>query len=244
LSKVSIITACSPDAVQFLHDALRSIETSFLPAGWRLEWVLQEDGPVPTVDSDLLSHPAIKYQVNGSSLGTATTRNLALARANGDMLVALDADDMLADGGLLAMLRALNREPMAAWAVGNHSQLFPDGKIAMQEPLLEAGIYKPGEVVKKWVEFGRAPFRSSLACMRTGPVWRIGGWPALGRLDDAALIYALSIHYCGLVLPEYTLIYRRWSGQKTAQDWSENLKDISRAFTLRWLEAMGSDFDC
>lgn len=243
MSMVSIITACSPDAVQFLPDAWRSIETSLLPVGWRLEWCLQEDGPVPTVGSDLLSNPAIKYEANGSSLGTATTRNLALVRARGDILVALDADDMLAHGGLLAMLRAIDREPMAAWAVGKHSELFPDGKVSVQESLLEAGLYKPGEIVKKWVEFGRAPFRSSLACMRTAPVWRVGGWPALGRLDDAALIYALSSQHCGLVLSEYTLIYRRWSGQKTAQDWSENLKGASRAFTLRWLEAMGSSFE-
>jgi len=241
LPKVSIITACAPNAAQFLSEAWCSIKSSVLPVGWQIEWCLQEDGPDRTVDPLLVSQPTISYDVNGCSLGTATTRNLALVRSVGDIVVGLDADDMLAPGGLLALVKAVSVSSLLAWSVGRDCHLMPNGELVNQVASLRPGVYRPGEVVEKWLELGRAPFRSSLACMRTKAVWRVGGWPALGRLDDAALVYALSALYPGVIVPDNTLIYRRWSGQKTIQDWSKNLIAPSKDFTVRWVRAMTED---
>src|SRR2546425_1038306 len=90
---VSILTptqAHNADHIGAVWAALRSQQ---LPTEWEWEWLVQEDGPQPAVRDMLPDDPRIRYDALGVQLGAAATRNVALARAAGDLIAGMDHDD-------------------------------------------------------------------------------------------------------------------------------------------------------
>jgi|SRR6266545_4740983 len=77
---LTVLTPVHEAGAAFLEETRKSVLSQELPEGWRLEWVVQEDGPQPSLAHQLSGDERIRYACNGTSLGAAMTRNLALAR--------------------------------------------------------------------------------------------------------------------------------------------------------------------
>src|SRR5882762_8878861 len=97
---VTVLTAAHSGRAGFLAEAGRSLSGQVLPTGWRFEWVVQEDGPAPELGGVVREFPFARYQANGAALGIGATRNLALTRADGELVNVLDSDDLLLPGAL------------------------------------------------------------------------------------------------------------------------------------------------
>jgi hypothetical protein len=118
-----------PHGPQDLHDLYECLAEQKLPADWRLEWVVQEDGrtgkPLEAVPDD----PWISKDT-GPGDGAARARTRGLARATGTLLRCLDADDLLPDQQALNRdIEVLETNPSYGWTVAPRLDLHPDGRL-------------------------------------------------------------------------------------------------------------------
>lgn len=208
-----------------------SIGAQRLPAGWTLEWVVQEDGDNPRLAERVaglrtLAGPEsrpVRYAANGGQRGAAATRQAAFARSHGEVVVGMDHDDRFVDGGLARLLTALTAHPEAGWACGRCVWLQPDGVHTWRKPdVLAPGRQAPGTIARWFADTGDWPFPSAFTAYRRPAVTAAGGWPDLPRSDDAALLLAVEADHPGVWVDADVACYRRWSRQKTVDpaDWA------------------------
>lgn len=126
MATISVITPVYQPKSDYLQAAGDSVAAQHLPAGWELEWLVQEDGRTDDARQILESTPWIKHGRNRHS-GQAITRNLALARARGGLVRNLDQDDILTSGALIRDIGALEANPDVGWATSRVLDLLPDG---------------------------------------------------------------------------------------------------------------------
>lgn len=127
---VSIITAAEKSRRDFLIEAGHSVAAQELPPGWALEWVVQEDGADPALAEAVGQFPFASHQANRQRLRAGPTRNLALARARGELLRTLDSDDLLLPDALAAAIEVFARHPEIHWVAAQADDLLPDGRRA------------------------------------------------------------------------------------------------------------------
>jgi len=216
---ISVLTACRSDRLSRLPAALASLRAQSR-AGW--EWVIQFDGPLPTLPEPLAAAVAEgRLRVAGSGgvsgYGPAEARNHGLPRCRGELVQNLDADDELEPTALADLADALNRHPDAAFAAGDVRDLLADGTLRSVPLELRPGVLPPGEVYARWRTEPAAAYRVPLH--PAGLMWRrsvlleFGGWPALRGMDDTALLMAVSSVRPGVYVGVDTLRYRRHEGQ-------------------------------
>lgn len=241
---VSIITPVAPNIAQHLPDAYRSIARQSLPPGWDLEWLVQQDGHEGDV-SPLIPTDDSRVRLSRSRRGgAATARNMALARARGDLVKVLDSDDQLADGALSRDIAALESSSSTDWVTSRVLDLLPDGSTEGFDNDPPAGYIRPGDVLRHWQRHGhRASVHPATLCARTSLVVMLGGWMALPASEDTGLLLALNAISSGHFLAEPGLLYRKWPGQATASaahddpdEWSARMRLIERR-AVQLLEA-------
>ena len=208
---ISVITAVHQPVAEYLHEAANSVAAQRLPAGWELEWLVQEDGETPAARE--LAAGAY-YEANGSALGTATTRNLALTRARGRLVAVLDYDDVLLPHGLATLITAFDDHPEIGWAVGQADDLI-DGRRVPYKLRYPCGVVPAGQVGTMYEQTGLCQVACAGLVMPTGVVRAFGGWGALPRAQDVALLIGLSEVYDGYQHPAVTWLYRKHPGQTT-----------------------------
>ncbi len=108
MRQVSVVTAVAPEKADFVNDTYLSLTAQVMPDEWAWRWVVQQDGP-GNVGGLLPAGPRISFAV-GRRSGQAVTRNLALARAEGELVRVLDADDQLPPGALARDIDVLTHE--------------------------------------------------------------------------------------------------------------------------------------
>src|SRR5207244_11358818 len=114
------------------------------PPGWSLQWVVQEDGTTGRPCAKLPDEPWIS-QGRGRAGGAARARTLGLARVNGVLVRALDADDMFPDPQTLARdIEALAANPDLGWTVAPCLDLHPDGTLVPGPYDPPPGRLRPG----------------------------------------------------------------------------------------------------
>lgn len=214
---VTVLTPTRVANADHLLAAWESIRSSRLPRGWELEWVVQEDGEAPSLRARLAEDPRIRYDAVGTRLGAPTTRNLGLTRARGELVAGLDHDDEYLPGGLDALVTALAADAGAGWACGRARLLMEDGGTWTKPDVHAPGRIAPGALGRRFVRTGDWPFPSAFAMYRRRPLEAAGGWPAVPRSDDAALLLAFSFRYAGVWIPRELAVYRRWSAQASIQ---------------------------
>src|SRR2546421_684431 len=125
---ISVITAAHVLSVPYLLDAYESLIAQDLPAGWSWEWLLQEDGQTGAVAAAIPHDPRISV---GSARpgGPGVTRTMAMARAQGELVRNLDADDMLLPGAIARDITVLTERPTVGWTTSRLLNWLPDGKI-------------------------------------------------------------------------------------------------------------------
>jgi glycosyltransferase involved in cell wall biosynthesis len=208
---ISVITAVLDPIAENLEEAAASVDAQRLPPGWELEWLVQEDGETPTA-RDLAA--GARYEANGARLGTATTRNLALSRARGQLVAVLDYDDVLLPHGLATLIEDFDDHPGIGWAVGQADDLI-DGQRVPFELRYPYGVVPAGQVGKMYEQTGLCQVACAGLVMPTDVVRAFGGWGAIPRAQDVALLIALSEVYDGYQDPAVTWLYRKHSQQTT-----------------------------
>jgi glycosyltransferase involved in cell wall biosynthesis len=206
---ISVITAAYAPTADYLAETAASISALQLPPGFDLEWVVQEDGDSPQLVGFFAGLDFARYEANGRRYGTALTRNLALARASGVLLQALDQDDVLLPGAIATLVPRF-AEHRIHWAIGQADDLMPDGTRRPYPSPIPFGVMKAGQV-NAWAaeQGGNWPIHCAALMMRTASVRALGGWTAIPGDDELATFAALSEVTDGYYDQALTWLYRQ-----------------------------------
>ncbi|SLI42421.1 Uncharacterised protein [Mycobacteroides abscessus subsp. bolletii] len=244
---ISIITAVYGPEPKFLMAAYKSVRTQVVPAGWDLEWIVQEDGDTGIAEKILPAEHWIKFGT-GRHNGVAITRNLGLGRSRGILIKDLDQDDVLTDGVLGRDIRVLAANRDIGWTTSRVLDLLPDGSTVGFDSDPPAGRIAPGSVLEHWRSHNyRLPVHPATMCVRRELVTALGGWMAVPGSDDTGMLIAASVISAGHFHPEVGLLYRKWPGQESAKaphyeqnEWQTRMSLINeRAAAIetgRWIE--------
>jgi glycosyltransferase involved in cell wall biosynthesis len=230
---VSIITAVHARGAAFLDETTASVAAQQLPTGWHLEWLVQEDSSEPMLAERFQAVDFANYDAVGMQLGIAATRNLALARASGDVVQVLDADDLLLPGALARLVRAFD-DPSIHWAVGQADDLMPDGSRVSWDSAMPYGVLKAG-AINKWAEANGAnwPIHCAGLMIRTTSLRALGGWVGLPHDEDVAMFAALSEVTDGQNVDQVTWLYRQHPGQVTREKSTRHVVTETRRYAMQ-----------
>ncbi len=221
---VSVITAVD-SAQNFITDSANSLYAQVLPSGWDWQWCVQIDGDDEMPDLGAAGDRRVTVQRNGGRAGQAATRNLALTRARGSIVVNLDADSLFLKGALRSIVDCFAANPSIAWVSA--------GNVKVDLELCEIRGFVPTELSGRRVPKGtletlwrpaegQVPIIPHTVSYRTDVVRRIGGWMALPRSEDTGLAMTVSHLHDGFILNRPTIRNRSWNGQVTARPWLGN----------------------
>jgi glycosyltransferase involved in cell wall biosynthesis len=211
----SIITAACSEHAHFTTECWTSIAAQQELGSWELEWCLQEDGTNSGLRETLPDDERIRYDAIAMRHGIATTRNLALSRARGEIVRVLDQDDLLLPFALRDQLSAFGEHPNAGWVAGRAADLHPNGSTRTHDIDLPFGVIAPGLLVSSWSESGVFPVHPAGVALPNTIARAFGGWTALPRSEDLSLLVAVSTVFAGIHLPTLSFLYRQWPGQTT-----------------------------
>ncbi len=232
-NELSLLTALSSAHVDYLAHTWNSISSQDVPVGWEVHWYIQEDGPASTARSfvDSLNSPFVHYASSDHAGGPAEARNLALTRAQGDVVMVLDADDTLTPGAISRTISLLDESnlwcgfaalddrngQLAQRDTGYSRRLgsasSPEPRYAPFVPEDWLGHSERGDIRRCWELCGYLPFHPATFATFARFIWDVGGWPALGRDEDTAVILAISDRHHGHVSHEPNVVYRHHDHQ-------------------------------
>jgi glycosyltransferase involved in cell wall biosynthesis len=235
---LSVLTAANAGRADLLARAGESVAEQRLPEGWTLEWIVQEDGPAPSLAPVVERFPFGRHAAHGEQLGIATTRNLALTRVDGELVHVLDSDDELLPSAISVALTAFAAFPSVHWVAAQADDLLPDGErrpFALEYP---AGYVEPGKINEFTLVRGEPPIHCAGLTMRTRSVRALGGWAANPRSEDSALFVALAELTPGYVTPEVTWLHRLHTAQTTGEHAWRTLRAESMTMVRQRLAAL------
>jgi len=227
---ISVITAAYAPTADYLPATADSVAALELPAGWELEWLVQEDGDDPQLAEFFARIPFARYDAAGRQYGVSIARNLALGRASGVLMQALDQDDVLLPGAFTTLIPRF-REHRIHWAIGQADDLMPDGGRRAYPSRIPFGLMKAGRV-NRWAAEAGGNWEVHGAClmMRTASVRALGGWSGLPGDDEISLLAGLSEITDGWYDEALTWLYRQHPKQQhrtaAAQERSEACRRI------------------
>lgn len=226
---ISVLTSALPNCRRWISETWASVTEQRLPSGWQVEWIVQEDGGTDELRSLVAGFTAssgesrLSYDANNAAWGTATTRNVALTRARGAWVIALDADDRLASGALAALVDAMEGAAMAAWSAGRTVYLREDGSTDPYPDRLPSGVVMPGWLGDDWLEHGRPAAAPGAFLIRRDVLQAFGGWMALRGSEDTGVLVSMSEEWEGRGVDSVVLEYRKWPGGTTSsQSWRDD----------------------
>ena len=236
----SLITAVLDGYHEHLPETYGSLRVQELPPGWDWEWIVREDGDTGRPLSVLPSDPRISSST-GPRGRAATARTLALGRARGVIVRALDADDLLTDGALLRDVQTLQEHPDIGWCLSPTTNLLSDGTERPGEPLADPGRIPLGYFLDARDRIDLLSVAGSALCAYASLIRALGGWLAVPANDDVGLLLAVGEVSAGWMIDKPSLMYRRWRGSTTealdraAASAAEDRRDVmvARAASLR-----------
>lgn len=215
--RIIIVTAVHAPSARFLADAHKSLCEQELPEGWEWHWLIQEDGMGDEVAPHVPDDERISFR-QGRRGGPGVARTIALARADGEYVKVLDADDQLPPGALARDLAALEGDPSLGWATSRALDLLPDGSTVGFPGDPDHGPIERKAVLDYWAAHDyRAQVHPATLFIRRDLLVALGGWMALPASEDTGLLLALNAVTRGWFSSEVGLLYRKWEGQATGQ---------------------------
>lgn len=212
---VSVITPVHPPSIPYLAEAYASLAAQELPDGWQWEWIVQEDGETGQVAEHLPNDERVSG-ATGRRGGPGVARTLALARARGELVKVLDADDILTPGALARDIAVFTEHPNICWTTSRVLDLLPDGTTAGFPGDPPHGPLSRTAVFDYWLAHDyRASVHPATLCIRRELLFALGGWMALPASEDTGLLLAASVVSDGYFTAEPGLMYRKWEGQAT-----------------------------
>jgi glycosyltransferase involved in cell wall biosynthesis len=234
VSTISVITPVHAPSLPHLADAYASLVSQELPPAWDWQWVVQEDGQVGILDGRLPDDARISVG-QGRAGGPGVARTLGLARADGDLVKVLDADDLLTPGALSRDVAVLTQYDDIGWTTSRVLDLLDDGSTAGFEGDPPHGRIKRGNVLKYWREHNhRASVHPATLCIRRDLLLALGGWMALPASEDTGLLISANVVSDGYFNVTPGLLYRKWTGQATKQ--VAHAEPVERAARMRLIE--------
>jgi glycosyltransferase involved in cell wall biosynthesis len=213
---VSVVTAVHGPSARFLPAAYGSLVDQAMPAGWAWEWLVQEDGTTGCASALVPDDDRISFGT-GRPLGPGVARTYALARAHGEFVKVLDADDLLTPGTLAREIAVLTAHDEVGWTTCRALDLLPDGTTVEHTNTLFRERSERGRTFAHWLHHGhRLPVHPATLCIRRSLLLSLGGWMALPAGEDTGLLLAADAVAPGYHIDELGLFYRKWPGQATA----------------------------
>jgi len=228
-----VLTPVAVDRAGWLVAAAVSVQRArelLVGSGVEVEWVVCRDGlssagggPARTQFDVMPPDRLVGWRTRR---GIAAARNAALAVANGDWVVPLDADDELDPDGMLAAAAAVRGRPSELGWLGCNRLLIDGSRTPHWQD--EPRGFAVGQLAESW----GSPFwfHPNSVLVRRDMLLRAGGWPALGVNEDLAAILLVSEACNGRADPLVLTRYRVWDGQEVAADSYED--DKATAFTV------------
>lgn len=211
---ISVITAVHNGGHHFIGDTYESLREQKLPADWQWEWCVQEDGTSGIPANILPRDPRIAFGT-GLPARIAVTRTHALARATGDLIRTLDADDVLLPGALERDIETLERVP---WCVSACVDLHEDGSTAPGPYDPPGGRLEPTDRFYREVLENRLSVQATTFAAHRRLVLALGGWQALSGAETVALLLAAEAVAPGEFITEPSVLYRKHPNQTTASN--------------------------
>lgn len=211
---ISLVTPVLAGLDEYLPALYESIETQQMPDGWKWEWLVQEDGETTDPARRLPDDPRIHFDT-GTRGRAATARTLALARATGELMRTVDADDILLPGALARDIDALTTNPAIGWVVSPAVDLWPSGETVTGPRDPESGPL-PDRALYNGESRGLLPVLGCTLAAHSDLIRAVGGWQALPVDEDVALLVAVEAVAPGWMLAEPSIYYRKWPGQTTS----------------------------
>lgn len=245
--RISVITAVAAAHLPLVKDAGQSLAAQVVPPGWSSEWLVQIDGAADS-DASRVTHSlqdafSADVMFNGGHAGPAATRNLALARATGTVVITLDADDFLPAGALATVIGQFTTNPDLGWIAGGSATVNSSGVMIERyvPPLLAGRLVGLRELTDFWIQTGHNPVIPRTAAYRVECLAMVGGWMGLPRSEDTGTLLAVNESAAGLVVGECISLQRRSSNQITATSWTRDqslVKTLGRQMISRRISAM------
>lgn len=214
---ISVVTPVHAPTAEYLPEAHRSLRAQELPEGWDWQWVIQTDGEPNLITPHVPDDSHVDFG-QGRRGGPGVARTLALARAHGEYVRVLDADDVLAPGALARDIGVLTDYPDIGWCTSRVLDLMPDGTTAAfgQDP--PEGPIDTGVALAHWRAHDHTPHVSpATLCVRRRLLLALGGWPALPASEDVGLLLGLNVVARGWFSRDVGLLSRKWAGQASNQ---------------------------
>jgi glycosyltransferase involved in cell wall biosynthesis len=174
LPSISVVITCYTEGT-LIYEAVNSVlQQSQLPQ----EIILVNDASsheeTNRVCQDLDQNPLVRLIVRSQNGGPSAARNDGFQAAQGEILVLLDADDLLPDNALAKIQETFAQSPSLGFVYGNYlrednagqSEIVNPGDISLKTMLRS----KPFGVSSQWTLIGTTPLRRSI-------------WQAVGGYD-------------------------------------------------------------
>lgn len=239
---ISVVTPAkitSRQDVRFLLDAYESLCNQQDIGNWEWEWLIQEDGEKCRLLEHLPDDERIRYAATGASFGAASNRNLALSRANGEIIRNLDHDDLLLPRGLAVSIELLTLYPSAQWCAGERitkTQRLTDS--SPNSDMLDEGIVARNRIFDLFEESRHFHVHCAGIAARPNALRQVGGWSGLPRSEDTSMLCRLNYAYEGAYSREPTFVYRKHASQSSSSAWSRALLEDCHSFIVKQQQAL------
>ena len=218
---VSVITAVPARRLVHVGDAWASLKAQDGSWEWQVEIDGDTTGEAAQHVRDLIGDDArVRVRSHPRTLGTAITRNLALAHARGDVVMPLDDDDLLLPGAIAATEGAFceHAGPGAVFFGAYEYDTTAGIVVERAAPLCGFGIQAPGTLERWWRDRGWSGLHWNAAAYDHRALLRAGGWPAVPTSEDlAAALFVTQSEVC-VTMPDPSMVWRRFPGQMTQTD--------------------------
>lgn len=219
--RVEVVTAVHAAYARFLPAAWKSLQEQTFHE-WR--WLIQVDGSVSDVESSLIAcgagdDPRVSLAANGTRVGTAITRNVALGRATAPLIQNLDADDELEPTALHTLSSALTTHPGTGFAAGPARDLLVSGALIEVAIPFPPGRIPRGALLDAWISHpsARLPVHPAGIMWHRDLLITLGGWTAFHTMEDTGLLMAASATTSAVIVEQPVLRYRRHRAQTSTK---------------------------
>jgi hypothetical protein len=226
MPKISIITPVYidiPAKVNWLDEMIQSVISQSM-TNWEMI-LINDKSPLSfgPVRMKYANDNRLRWLENANNKGPAITRNTAVALAESDCILPVDADDLLANSEVLEYM-------YDAWVVDKTKIIYGNLQLYTQS---KPGVFSRGKVI----ELGQYTFELAMNLGGIMPVtamhskechYQSGGWKnefEVGLEDVEYWISAGERGFCGKKIPHTTLIYRRQEESRAYK-----LKHVNREF--------------
>jgi glycosyltransferase involved in cell wall biosynthesis len=211
LPLISVVTPCL-NAASTIADAVESVLSQGYP---RLEHVVADGGSRDGTLERLACFPHLRV-TSGPDAGMYDALNSAIGRARGDVIVWLNADDLLGKDALMAFGEAFRDDPSVEMACGRCAIVEVEGgrvRIVHENRFTRPADFRAGRITHGGAMLNACAFSRRLL-ERVGPLdprYRISG--------DRDYLVRLSLHAPAMCeLDRLTYLYRRHAGSMTFGD--------------------------